>query len=171
MSLFEEALMIDVREARAGDLEAILAIYNEAVVNTTATYDYEPRKPEAHRQWFEAKRAQALPVLVGIEAGEVAGFASYGPFRPWAAYLHTVENSIYVAPQKRGRGIGAAILGPLIEAAREKGFHAMVAGIDAANAASLKLHAKFGFEKVAHFREVGWKFERWLDLVFLQRIF
>jgi L-amino acid N-acyltransferase len=163
--------MIDVREAQVADLEAILAIYNDAVIHTTATYDYEPRSMDVQRQWFEAKRAQDFPVLVGLDAGAVSGFASYGPFRPWAAYLYTVENSVYVAPEKRRRGIGTAILGPLIELARSRGFHAMVAGIDATNAASLKLHAKFGFERVAHFRQVGWKFERWLDLVFLQRIF
>jgi L-amino acid N-acyltransferase YncA len=163
--------MIEVREARAGDLDAILAIYNDAVIRTTATYDYEPRSPDAQRQWFEAKRAQDFPVLVGLQGDAVAGFASYGPFRPWAAYLYTVENSIYVAPERRGRGVGTAILGPLVELARERGCHAMVAGIDAANAASLKLHAKFGFEQVGHFRQVGWKFERWLDLVFLERIF
>jgi L-amino acid N-acyltransferase YncA len=162
--------MIEVREAEPGNLDAILAIYNDAVIHTTATYDYEPRTMDAQRQWFEAKRAQSFPVLVGLEAGDVAGFASYGPFRPWAAYLHTVESSIYVAPERRGRGVGTAILGPLIELARARGLHAIVAGIDAANAASLKLHAKLGFEKVAHFRQVGWKFERWLDLVFLERI-
>jgi L-amino acid N-acyltransferase len=163
--------MIEVREAETADLDAILAIYNDAVIHTTATYDYEPRTMDAQRQWLEAKRAQNFPVLVGLEAGTVSGFASYGRFRPWAAYLYTVENSIYVAPERRGRGIGTAILGPLLESARSRGFHAMVAGIDATNEASLKLHAKFGFEKVAHFHEVGWKFERWLDLVFLERIF
>ena len=85
--------------------------------------------------------------------------------------LYTVENSIYAAPEHRGRGVGTSILGPLLAIARSWGLHAMVAGIDATNTASLKLHAKFGFEEVAHFREVGWKFERWLDLVFLERIF
>jgi L-amino acid N-acyltransferase YncA len=163
--------MIEVREAETADLDAILAIYNDAVVHTTATYDYEPRTLDAQRQWFEAKRAQSFPVLVGLEADVVSGFASYGPFRPWAAYLYTVENSVYVAPERRGRGVGTAVLGPLLEIARSRGFHAMVAGIDATNEPSLKLHAKFGFEKVAHFHEVGWKFERWLDLVFLERIF
>jgi phosphinothricin acetyltransferase len=163
--------MIEVREAEPADLEAILAIYNDAVINTTATYDYEPRSIEAQRQWLDTKRTQNFPVLVGLAGGLVAGFASYGPFRPWAAYLHTVENSIYVAPEKRGRGIGTALLGPLLDMARQRGFHAMVAGIDATNEPSLKLHAKFGFEKVGHFRQVGWKFERWLDLVFLERIF
>jgi L-amino acid N-acyltransferase len=163
--------MIEVREAETADLDAILAIYNDAVIHTTATYDYELRTLDAQKQWLEAKRAQSFPVLVGREAGVVSGFASYGPFRPWAAYLYTVENSIYVAPERRGRGVGTTLLGPLLEIARSRGFHAMVAGIDATNEASLKLHAKFGFEKVAHFHEVGWKFERWLDLVFLERIF
>jgi L-amino acid N-acyltransferase YncA len=163
--------MTEVREAQAADLAAIQAIYNDAVIHTTATYDYEPRSMDAQRQWFAAKRAGNFPVLVGLDAGEVSGFASYGPFRPWAAYLYTVENSIYVAPEKRGRGVGTAILGPLVETARSRGYHAMVAGIDATNAASLKLHAKFGFEQVGHFRQVGWKFDHWLDLVFLERIF
>src|SRR6202521_1181796 len=119
--------MIDVREARVADLEAILAIYNDAVIHTTATYDYEPRSMDAQRQWFEAKRAQDFPVLVGLDAGVVSGFASYGPFRPWAAYLYTVENSIYGAPDERGRGGGTAILGPLGEMAPSRGFHAMAA--------------------------------------------
>src|SRR5438094_3607191 len=158
--------MIEVREAEPGDLEAILAIYNDAVLHTTATYDYEPRTIEAQQQWLETKRAANFPVLVGLEKGAVAGFASYGAFRPWAAYLYTVENSIYVAPEQRGRGVGTAILGRLIDIARSRGLHAIVAGIDATNEASLKLHAKFGFERVAHFRQVGWKFERWLDLMF-----
>jgi len=160
--------MIELREALTDDLEAILAIYNDAVVNTTAVYDYVPRPIEAQQAWFESKRTQGLPVLVAVEAGAVAGFASYGPFRPWPAYLHTVENSIYIAPGRRGRGIGTQLLGPLVETARSRGLHAMVAAIDATNEASLRLHRKFGFEQVGHFREVGWKFERWLDLVFLQ---
>src|SRR5207244_10688240 len=108
----------DVREAQVADLEAILAIYNDAVIHTTATYDYEPRGIHAQRQWFEAKRAQDFPVLVGLDAGIVSGFASYGPFRPWAAYRDPVGNSVYVAPEQRGRGIGTAILGPLIELAQ-----------------------------------------------------
>lgn len=162
--------MIEVRDAGEEDLAAILAIYNDAVINTTAVYDYAPRSMEAELAWFTAKRDAKLPVLAAVDAGTVVGFASYGPFRPWPAYLHTVENSVYVAPQRRGAGIGTALLGPLIERARSAGFHTIVAGIDASNAASLRLHEKFGFAQAGHFREVGWKFDRWLDLVFLQKM-
>jgi phosphinothricin acetyltransferase len=162
--------MIAVREAGPGDLEAILAIYNDAVVNTTAVYDYAPRLMEAQVQWFETKRANNLPVLVADEHGEVAGFTSYGPFRPWPAYAYTVESSIYIAPGRRGRGIGTLLLDPLIEIARARKLHAMMAGVDATNDASLRLHRKLGFEEVGYLRQVGWKFERWLDLVFLERL-
>lgn len=162
--------MIEVRDAAPTDLEAMLAIYNDAVVNTTAVYDYVPRSPEAQTIWFETKREQHDPVLVALETGTLVGFASYGPFRPWPAYRHTVENAIYIAAGHRGRGIGPQLLRPLIALAQHHGHHAMVAGIDAANEPSLRLHHKLGFEKVAHFRQVGWKFQRWLDLVFLERL-
>jgi len=162
--------MTGIRNAEAADLETILAIYNDAVLNTTAVYDFEPRTMATQQQWFETKCRSGYPVLVAVEQEKVLGFASYGPFRPWPAYLHTMENSIYVAPGQRGRGIGTALLGPLVAAARDGGFHALVAGIDATNEASLRLHARLGFEKVAHFREVGRKFDRWLDLVFFERM-
>ena len=146
----------------------MLAIYNDAVLTTTAVYDYQPRSSEQQVSWFKAKQEQGLPVLVAEDGGAIVGFASYGPFRPWPAYLHSVENSLYVAPEQRRRGIGSALLPVLIQRAAERGLHTMIAGIDATNEASLRLHAKFGFERVAQFREVGWKFERWLDLAFLQ---
>jgi L-amino acid N-acyltransferase YncA len=157
-----------IRDAREADLAAMLAIYNDAVLTTTAVYDYKPRSDEQQTAWFAAKREQGLPVLVADDGGAIAGFASYGPFRPWPAYLHSVENSLYVASDQRGRGIGSQLLPALIQRAAERGLHTMIAGIDATNAASLRLHAKSGFERVAQFREVGWKFERWLDLAFLQ---
>ena len=160
--------MLIIRPADDGDLDSILAIYNDAVVNTTAVYDYEPRDAEAQERWFAAKREQGLPVIVAEIGGAVAGFASFGPFRPWPAYLHTVENSVYIAPDRRGQGVGSALIPPLLDLARTKGLHTMVAGIDATNEASLRLHRKFGFEPVGLFKEVGWKFGRWLDLVFLQ---
>lgn len=159
-----------VRNAQESDLAAILAIYNDAVLTTTAVYDYKPRTPEDQSAWFRAKLEQRLPVLVADVNGTVAGFGSYGPFRPWPAYLHSVENSLYVAPDWRGRGIGSLLLPALLQHAAGRGLHTMIAGIDAANEASLRLHAKFRFEPVARFREVGWKFERWLDLAFLQRM-
>jgi phosphinothricin acetyltransferase len=157
-----------IRDAREADLAAMLAIYNDAVLTTTAVYDYKPRSDEQQTAWFAAKREQGLPILVADDGGAIAGFASYGPFRPWPAYLHSVENSLYVAPDRRGQGIGSQLLPALIQRAAERALHTMIAGIDAANDASLRLHAKFGFERVAQFREVGWKFECWLDLAFLQ---
>jgi phosphinothricin acetyltransferase len=138
------------------------------VLTTTAVYDYNPRSTEQQAAWFQAKREQNLPVLVAEEANSIIGFASYGQFRPWPAYLHSVENSLYVAPERRGQGIGSLLLPALIRRAADRGLHTMIAGIDATNETSLRLHAKFGFERVAQFREVGWKFERWLDLAFLQ---
>jgi len=159
-----------IRDGRETDLAGTLAIYNDAVLTTTAVYDYKPRTAEQQAAWFQAKRDQGYPVLVAEIDGTVVGFASYGPFRPWPAYLHSVENSLYVAADWRGRGIGSLLLPALIQRATDRGLHTMIAGIDAANEASLRLHAKFGFEPVARFREVGWKFERWLDLAFLQRM-
>lgn len=161
-------MTVAIRDAREGDLAAMLAIYNDAVLTTTAVYDYRPRSSEQQAAWFRTKQEQRLPVLVADDGGAVVGFASYGSFRPWPAYLHSVENSLYVAPERRGRGIGSLLLPALIGRAAERGLHTMVAGIDATNEASLRLHVKFGFERVAQFREVGWKFERWLDLAFLQ---
>lgn len=162
--------MIEIRDATSDDLPAILAIYNDAVLHTTAVYDETPRSTAAQQEWFGLKTAQRWPVLVAVAAGEVAAFASYGSFRPWPGYRHTVETSIYVAPDRRGRGIGTRLLAPLIERAKAAGFHAMVAGIDAANAPSLRLHARAGFVKVAEMPEVAWKFGRWLDLVFLEKL-
>lgn len=162
--------MIHVRAASMADSEAIRAIYNDAVLNTTAVFDYTPRDPEAQRAWLKAKVDQDIPVLVADIAGAVAGYCSYGPFRAWPAYLHTVENAVYVAPDRRGKGIGKALLGPLLDIARARGLHTMIAGITADNAASLRLHQTFGYEPAGLIREAGWKFDRWLDLMFLQKM-
>jgi L-amino acid N-acyltransferase YncA len=157
-----------VRDARPTDARDICDVYNDAVLNTTAVFDDAPRTLEAQSSWLAAKAAQALPVLVADEGGRVVGYCSFGPFRPWPAYLHTVENAIYVAPDRRGAGIGTLMLEPLLRRARQRNVHAVVAGITADNQASLRLHTRFGYTQVAHFREVGRKFDRWLDLVFLE---
>jgi L-amino acid N-acyltransferase YncA len=163
-------MKIEIRPAKLADLDAMLAIYNDAIINTTAVYDYQPRSTDAQRQWFETKQSQHLPVFVASASGNVVGFGSFGPFRPWPAYQYTVENSLYVDSTCRRRGAGTALLDHLVNAAQTARYHTMVAGIDATNEASLALHRKAGFQPVAHFREVGWKFERWLDLVFMERI-
>lgn len=161
---------LTIRDATQQDAEAIRAIYNDAVLNTTAVFDYAPRDQEAQIAWLRTKAEQKLPVLVAERDGAVLGYCSYGPFRPWPAYLYTVENAIYIAPQSRGQGIGKALLGPLLEIAKQRGLHTMIAGITAENEASLRLHRAFGYEPAGTIRQAGWKFERWLDLVFLQKM-
>ena len=162
--------MIAVRNATESDLPQILAIYNDVIINTTAVYDYEPHTLEMRRQWFALKQEQGFPVFVATENEKVVGLSSLGPFRAWAAYKFSVENSVYVATDCRGKGIGKLLIPPLIQAAKQLNLHTIIAGIDATNKASLKLHEHFGFKEVAHFKEVGFKFNRWLDLKFLQLI-
>lgn len=159
---------ITIRPARETDLPEILAIYNDIILHTTAVYDYHPHTQEMRRAWFEAKQKDGYPVFAAESEGRLAGFSSLGPFRAWAAYKYTVENSVYVSADQRGKGIGKLLLPPLIDAAKERDLHAIIASVDASNDASLRLHRSFGFEEVAHFRQVGYKFGRWLDLKFLE---
>jgi L-amino acid N-acyltransferase YncA len=160
--------MIIIRPAREADLPEILDIYNHVILNTTAVYQYVPQTPEMRRAWYDSKLKDGYPVFVAEDAGRVVGLSSYGPFRAWAAYKYTVENSVYVAADQRGRGIARLLMQPLVDSARSQGYHAIIASIDATNEASLHLHRSFGFEEVAHFRQVGFKFGRWLDLKFLE---
>ncbi len=160
--------MITIRKAAEKDLPEILVIYNEIIANTTAVYDYEPHTLEMRRKWYETKLQDGYPVFAATENDVVVAFSSLGPFRAWAAYKFTVENSVYVSGSHRGRGIGKLLLKPLIEVATERKFHTIIAGIDASNKASIHLHELFGFKEVAHFKEVGFKFNQWLDLIFLQ---
>jgi phosphinothricin acetyltransferase len=159
-----------VRDAVEADLPAVTAILNEAILNGTAVWSVSPTTEEARRDWLEERRGRGFPVLVAEEDGLVAGFGSYGDFRPWDGYRHTVEHSVYVERSRRGRGIGAALLAALVERAGEAGKHVIVGGIEAGNEASLRLHERAGFERVGRLHEVGRKFDRWLDLVFVQRV-
>ncbi len=160
--------MITIRPARETDLPEILDIYNHVILHTTAVYQYEPQTLEMRKAWYDSKLKDGYPIFIAEDAGRVAGLSSYGPFRAWAAYKYTVENSVYVAADQRGKGIARLLMQPLIDAARSQGYHAIIAGIDASNDASIGLHQSFGFEEVAHFRQVGYKFGRWLDLKFLE---
>lgn len=162
--------MISIRSAIENDLSQLLDIYNDIILHTTAVYDYEPHTLEMRMQWFATKQAQGFPVFVAEENGAILGFSSFGSFRAWTAYKYSVENSVYVSATQRGKGIGKLLMPPLINAARKLEMHTMIASIDATNTSSLKLHQHFGFEEVAHFKEVGWKFDRWRDLKFLQLI-
>lgn len=152
-------------------LEAIRAIFNEAIVNSTALYDYVPRSVEVMQAWFDTKESANLPV-VGLmnEAGELMAFGSYGPFRPHAAYQYSVEHSVYVDARFRGMGLGRQILERLIERAQQQDYHMMIGVIDAQNTASIVLHEKLGFTACGHIREAGYKFGRWLDLALYQLV-
>ena len=151
-------------------LPALLDIYNEAVLNTTASYDYEAQTLEQRIKWFEQHQQLGLPVFVAVnDTDRVVGWGSLSKFREKIGYQHTVEHSLYVAANQRRRGIGRLLLLALIESARNLGKHVIIGGVDASNEASLQLHQSLGFEQVAHFKQVGYKFDRWLDIVFLQR--
>jgi len=162
--------MIEIRDARADDIPQVLAIYNHVMATSTAIYREEPATLEAHLDWFRARTAQGFPVLVAVDAAGIAGYASFGDFRQWPGYRFTVEHSVHVRADCRGQGVGGALMQPLIARATALGKHVMIAGVDAANADSLRFHERLGFVEVAHFREVGFKFGRWLDLKFLQKM-
>ncbi len=159
-----------VRAASETDLPAILDIYNEAALNTTATADTTPQKLDARREWYEHRRKLGLPVLVAEEDGRVVGWSSLSPYSNRAGYRFTAEDSIYVAADSRGVGVGKALLGPLIEAARDAELHLLVAKIDSANQVSIHLHERFGFEGVGVLREAIFKFDRWLDVTYMQML-
>jgi phosphinothricin acetyltransferase len=160
-----------VRRATYADLPAILEIYNDAVLHTTATYDYEPRTLEHREAWFEDHLRDDYAVLVAADpAGRIAGWSALNPYHQRPGYRFTAENSVYVAADQRGRGLGRLLLAPLIDAAQARGLHAIIAAIDATNAASIRLHTAFGFERVGLFRQVGHKFGRWLDVLYMERL-
>ena len=151
--------------------QSILDIFNDAILNSTALYEYRPRTVETMQQWFMAKSSNDYPV-VGMEndSGELLGFASYGPFRAWHAYKYSIEHSIYVHRQHRGNGVGTALLKELIGSAGRQNYHIMVGGIDVDNRASIALHEKLGFVYAGTIKQAGFKFGRWLDLAFYQLV-
>jgi phosphinothricin acetyltransferase len=149
----------------------ILAIFNDAIVNSTALYDYQERTMANMETWFEAKRRGKYPVIGAFESnGLLMGFASYGPFRPHAAYKYCVEHSVYVRPDCRGRGLGKRLLQEIIAAAQAQDYHTLIGGIDSGNAVSIRLHQALGFTHCATIKHAGFKFGRWLDLDFYQLI-
>lgn len=161
---------IIIRKGAEQDLQAILDIYNDAILNTTSVYNYEPHTLDMRREWFAQKQKDQFPLFVAEQNGVVIGFSTYGHFRVWAAYKYTVEISVYIHPAHRGKGVAKLLYPPLFEAAAAQQLHALVAGIDADNAVSIRLHEHFGFTTVGHFKEVGYKFGKWLDLVFMQKV-
>lgn len=161
-----------VRAAAPSDLPGILDIYNDVIRNSTAVYALDPVALDERRAWLEGRQALGYPVLVAAaRGGEVLGFASFGDWRgAWPGYRYTVEHSVHVRADRRGTGIGRRLVEALFPLALGLGKHVMIGGIDARNTASLRFHERLGFTPAAHFREVGHKFGRWLDLVFVQRM-
>ncbi len=162
-----------IRSAQVTDIPAIVDIYNEAGVSTTASYDIEPVDLAERTAWYDRLTQAGFPVLVAEdgEAGGVLGYASYGKFRDKAAYAHTVEHSVYVARDARAVGLGRMLMTALIDRARAEGVHVMVGVLDAENAQSLRFHQRLGFVECGRLPEVGRKFDRWLDVVFVTLTF
>lgn len=147
----------------------ILEILNDAIVSSTALYDYTPRPPESMVGWFKAKETGRYPVIGAVDQqGRLAGFASYGSFRAWPAYKYSIEHSVYVERTRRRQGIGKALMQRLIAAATEQQYHCMVGGIDVTNHGSIAMHETLGFTYAGTIRQAGFKFGRWLDLGFWQ---
>ena len=150
---------------------AILDRLNDAILHSTAIYDYQPRTMESMAGWFGAKATGNFPVIgIEDEHGVLMGFASYGTFRAWPAYKYTVEDAIYIHKDHRGKGLGVALMEKLIEAARAQQYHTIVGCIDMDNAGSIALHEKIGFVHTGTIRQAGFKFGRWLDVGFYQLI-
>lgn len=149
--------------------QQILDIFNEAIVNSTALYDYQPRTFGSMLPWFQTKESNGFPVIGAVDsAGFLLGFATYGTFRAWPAYKYTVEHSVYVHKDHRGKGLGMALMRQLIAEARIRQVHVMVGGIDVANVGSIILHERLGFTHAGTVKQAGFKFGRWLDLGFYQ---
>jgi L-amino acid N-acyltransferase YncA len=158
-----------IRDATNADLPVILAIYNNVVANTTAIYDERPSTLDERQTWFDGRRRQGLPVLVAELDGEVVGFSSFGEWRSRWGYRYTVEHSVHVRADCRGRGYGRALIEALFPRAAALGMHVMIGHIDSAAAASLRLHEKLGFTMVGTFPEVARLRDGWLSLVAVQR--
>jgi phosphinothricin acetyltransferase len=150
---------------------AVRDIFNDAIANTTALYDYGPRSLETVVKWFGTKARDGYPVLAAVDgAGDLLGFASYGSFRAWPAYQYTVEHSLYVRRDRRRSGVGRALLAAVVDHSTARGYRTVIGGIDADNAPSIALHVAQGFVHAGTIADAGYKFGRWLNLAFYQKL-
>ena len=161
---------VTIRPASSNDLLAILDIVNYSILNTTANYNYDIQTIEVQKKWFEDKQLLHFPVIVAESNEQVVGFGTYGTFREKIGYQFTVEHSVYVSDRFTGKGIGKLLLEELIHLAKKQGYHTMIGAIDAENSESIAFHKKFGFVESGIIKEVGFKFDKWLDLLFMQLI-
>ncbi|MCW2268400.1 N-acyltransferase YncA [compost metagenome] len=160
-----------LRDAVTADLPGIRDIYNDAVLNTTAIWNEQPVDLANRQAWFDAREAQRYPILVAVDdSGDVLGYASFGDWRPFEGFRHTIEHSVYIRSDQRGNGLGPMLMQALIERARACHKHVMVAAIESGNTASIRLHERLGFTLNGQMPQVGVKFGRWLDLTFMQLI-
>ncbi|MET1413589.1 N-acetyltransferase family protein [Roseibium sp. HPY-6] len=160
-----------IRHAEANDIPAILALYNHAVRETTAAWTGREETLDDRTAWYQGRVSKALPVIVAVDDEEnVAGFASYGPFRSKEGYRHTAEHTVYVDPSRHRQGIGRALMVRILEIAAAEGIHVLVGGVDGDNHASIRLHEALGFDVSGRLPQTGTKFGRWLDLVFLTKV-
>ena len=157
-----------VRQATEKDLMDILEIYNDAILNTTAIYDYKVHTLDDRIQWYGKKKQDGCPLLVFEENEKVIGFATFGSFRAYPAFKYTIEHSVYVHKEYRNLGVGKTLLKELIDIANVDEYATMVACIDSLNENSIKIHEKFGFKYSGTVTKAGFKFGKWLDLVFYQ---
>ena len=163
-------MKITIREALETDLAAILEIVNYSILHSTANYNYDVQTMEFQRAWFHNKVENNFPIIVSVDHDKVIGFGTYGTFREKIGYQFTVEHSIYVSPNEIGKGIGKMLMTELISLAKQQKIHTMIGGIDASNTYSIDFHKRFGFTECGIIREAGYKFDRWLDLQFMQLI-
>lgn len=163
--------VIELRDATEADLPEILAITNDAIATSEAIWATSPRTLEERRDWMTDRQAKNFPVVVAVEGDTILGFASYGPFRAYEGYARTVEHSVYVSRQAQRRGIGRLLLEEMVRHAEKSGMHVLIGAITASNTASIALHRAAGFSESSPLPEMGRKFGRWLDLVFMYRLF
>lgn len=159
-----------IRDAETADLEAITAIHNDAVLHTTAIWNEDAVDVADRAAWLAERTGRGYPVIVAVDETGVLGYATFGDWRPHSGYRHTVEHSVYVRDGQRGRGIGRALMVELIRRARDLGKHVMVAAIESGNTGSIIMHKRLDFMQVGRMPQVGAKFDRWLDLTFLQLV-
>ncbi len=161
-------MSVTIRPVTESDIPEVLEIINYEILNGVSIYDYAPRTLDVQQQIIREKEAKNFPFLVAVSDDTIAGFATYGDFRFKEGYRYTVEHSVYLHHEQQGKGVGKLLLEALIEIARTQQKHTMIAVIDAENDGSIRFHQKMGFEIAGTLRESGYKFDRWLDSVFLQ---
>lgn len=163
-------MSINIRNYKEADCNAILEIINDQILNGTALYDYNPRTLEQQNAIFEDKLKKGFPIVVAEIDNQVVGFAYYSEFRFRDAYRFTVEHSVYANKKFLGKGIGHLLMTELISLAQKQGFHTMIGVIDSENTSSIDFHKKYDFEQVGFIKETGYKFDRWLHSVFMQKM-